>query len=37
MVNSPVGPLRADLGFRLTDVVPDQPRMVLHVSVGHPF
>lgn len=37
MVDTPIGPLRADVGFRLTDVVPGQPGQVVHVSVGNPF
>lgn len=37
IVRTPVGPVRADLGIRLTDRQPDQPKRVFHFSVGHPF
>ena len=37
MVRTPVGPLRADLGYRLGDRVPDQPRWVFHFSIGNPY
>jgi len=34
-VRTPIGPIRADLGYRLTDVPTKQPRMVFHLSIGH--
>jgi outer membrane protein assembly complex protein YaeT len=37
MVQTPVGPVRADLGFRLTDREPSQPRQAFHIAIGHPF
>jgi outer membrane translocation and assembly module TamA len=37
MIETPVGPIRADVGFRVTDVVPDEPRHAYHLSIGHPF
>lgn len=37
MFVSPVGPIRTDLGYRLTDVIQDQPELVLHISIGQPF
>ncbi len=37
VIRTPVGPARADLAFRLTDIEPTQPRRVFHVSIGHPF
>jgi outer membrane protein insertion porin family len=37
MLRTPIGPVRADLGYRLTDKEPTQPRSVYHVSIGHPF
>ncbi len=36
-VTTPVGPVRADLGYRLTSVEPSQPQMVLHLGIGNPF
>jgi outer membrane protein assembly complex protein YaeT len=35
MVQTPVGPIRADIGWRVTDREPTQPRWVFHLSVGH--
>jgi outer membrane protein assembly factor BamA len=37
MVQTPVGPIRLDVGTRLTSKVPMQPKTVLHISIGHPF
>lgn len=37
LVQTPVGPIRADWGFRLTDVVRDEPNSVLQLSIGQPF
>jgi outer membrane protein assembly factor BamA len=37
MVQTPVGPVRADLGFRLTDLEPSQPKQAFHITIGHPF
>jgi outer membrane protein assembly factor BamA len=36
-LRTPVGPARADVGFRLTKRQPGQPDKVFHLSVGHPF
>ena len=36
-LDTPLGPLRADLGFRLDPGDDDEPDMVFHLSVGHPF
>ncbi|MBN1825411.1 MAG: BamA/TamA family outer membrane protein [Candidatus Eisenbacteria bacterium] len=37
MVRTPVGPIRADVGFRLTDKEKDQPGWVFHLSIGNPY
>ncbi|MBU1698526.1 MAG: BamA/TamA family outer membrane protein [Candidatus Eisenbacteria bacterium] len=37
MVQTPVGPIRLDIGRRLTDKVPMQPKTVIHISIGNPF
>lgn len=37
MVRTPVGPIRADWGFRVTDEVPDQPGSAFHIAIGNPF
>jgi outer membrane protein insertion porin family len=37
MIRTPIGPIRGDWGYRLTDVEPTQPKSVYHVSIGHPF
>ena len=37
MLQTPVGPLRADWAHRLTFRVEGQPEAVLHISVGQPF
>ncbi len=37
IVNTPVGPARADLGYRLTSYDNSQPKSVVHFSIGHPF
>ena len=37
MVRTPVGPIRADLGYRITDRAVDQPRWVFHLSIGNPY
>ena len=37
MIETPIGPLRGDLGIRLTDHEESQPMQALHVSIGHPF
>jgi len=34
---TPVGPVRVDAAFNLTSRPAGEPRVVLHVSVGHPF
>jgi outer membrane protein insertion porin family len=35
MVNTPVGPIRVDYGFRLKDS-GSQPDQVFHFAIGHP-
>ena len=37
MVKTPIGPIRADLGYRAGDRIADQPRWVFHFSIGNPF
>jgi len=37
MIQTPVGPLRADWGALLTDPPSGQPTSAFHVAVGHPF
>jgi outer membrane protein assembly factor BamA len=37
MVTTPVGPIRADFGYNLTDRPAGEPRTVLHLGIGHPF
>jgi outer membrane translocation and assembly module TamA len=37
MIMTPIGPIRGDIGFRLTDLDDTQPRRVYHISIGHPF
>lgn len=37
MVRTPVGPLRGDVGFLLTEPSGDQPEAVIHLAVGHPY
>lgn len=34
---TPVGPIRFDLGYNLTEPTPGLPRSVFHVNVGNPF
>jgi outer membrane protein insertion porin family len=36
-VATPVGPLRIDVGFRLTNLEPSQPKSVLHLGIGNAF
>jgi outer membrane translocation and assembly module TamA len=36
-LQTPIGPLRADWGYRLTDYEPTQPKSVFHFSVGPAF
>ncbi|HET9232901.1 MAG TPA: BamA/TamA family outer membrane protein, partial [Candidatus Eisenbacteria bacterium] len=36
MIDTPVGPIRADIGYRLGDS-GDQPDHVFHFLIGHPF
>jgi outer membrane protein insertion porin family len=36
MVDTPVGPIRVDMGYRLRDS-GDQPSNVFHFLIGHPF
>jgi len=37
IISTPIGPIRGDVGFRLTDLVPDQPKTAYHIAIGHPF
>jgi translocation and assembly module TamA len=37
MVRTPVGPVRLDTAFNMTSRPADEPGIVLHISVGHPF
>ncbi len=37
MIATPVGPVRGDVGYRLTDREASQPRVAYHLSIGHPF
>ncbi|MFH1843793.1 MAG: BamA/TamA family outer membrane protein [bacterium] len=37
MVRTPVGPLRADFAWNLTDRPTGEPVTLFHLSVGHPF
>jgi outer membrane protein insertion porin family len=37
MLDTPVGPIRADVGRRLSNVHPDEPQLVFHLGIGHPF
>ncbi len=37
MIRTPIGPIRADWGYRLTDLEETQPKSVLHLSIGHPY
>lgn len=37
MIRTPIGPIRGDWGYRLTDIEPTQPKSVYHISIGHPF
>ena len=34
---TPVGPIRIDLGYNLTEPTPGLPRSVFHLNVGNPF
>jgi outer membrane protein assembly factor BamA len=36
-LQTPIGPIRADVGFRITDFEPSQPSWVFHFSVGPAF
>jgi len=36
-VSTPIAPIRADVGFRLTDLQPDEPGAVFHLSIGHSY
>lgn len=37
MVMTPIGPIRADLGYRLTNFTPHEPVRVFHIAIGQPF
>ncbi|MCA9729207.1 MAG: BamA/TamA family outer membrane protein, partial [Candidatus Eisenbacteria bacterium] len=34
---TPIGPVRADVGHRLTDIIPGQPMTVFHLAIGNPY
>ena len=36
-IMTPVGPLRFDLGYRLTDYEPDEPEYAFHFAIGYPM
>lgn len=36
-IDTPIGPVRGDLGYRLTNYETSQPRMVFHFSIGPAF
>jgi outer membrane translocation and assembly module TamA len=37
VIRTPIGPVRGDIGFRLTDLDDTQPRRAYHIAIGHPF
>lgn len=37
LVRTPIGPIRADWGYRLTNRERSQPRSVFHISIGNPY
>ena len=37
MIRTPVGPIRGDLGFRLTNLDSQEPDWVFHLTIGQPF
>ena len=36
-IMTPVGPLRFDLGYRLTDYEPSEPEFAFHFAIGYPM
>jgi translocation and assembly module TamA len=36
-IETPIGPIRADTGFRLTDYDTTQPSWVFHLYIGNPY
>lgn len=36
-LSTPVGPIRFDTGYRVTDISYDEPRWVFHISIGPAF
>ncbi len=36
-IMTPVGPLRFDFGYRLTDYQPDEPEYAFHFAIGYPM
>jgi outer membrane protein insertion porin family len=36
-IMTPVGPLRFDLGYRLTDYEPNEPEYAFHFAIGYPM
>ena len=36
-INTPIGPIRADIGFRLTNYDSTQPGWVFHLYIGNPY
>jgi outer membrane protein assembly factor BamA len=37
LIRTPIGPIRADWGYRLTDREKGQPKSVFHISIGNPY
>jgi outer membrane protein assembly complex protein YaeT len=37
MFKTPLGPVRADVGFRLTRIDPTAPNVQFHLTIGHPY
>ena len=36
-IETPIGPIRTDIGYRLTDYEKSQPNWVFHFSIGPAF
>ena len=37
MIKTPVGPIRLDVGYRVSEVDSDEPRWVFHFLIGNPY
>jgi outer membrane protein assembly factor BamA len=37
LIRTPIGPIRADWGYRLTNRERTQPKSVFHISIGNPY